>query len=74
MFWFQVCSLQENGNLNPQVTGETNDKRKKKNYYGTAVGRNKITLRLSTINVDVRDTFFFFKHSTEDSQQQGFMP
>jgi len=45
---------------------------KKKNYYGTAVGRNKITMRLSTIKVDVRATFFF-KQSTEDSQQQGFM-
>ena len=44
-----------------------------KNSYGTAVGRNKIALRLSTIKVDVRATFFFFKHSTADSQQQGFM-
>jgi hypothetical protein len=35
----------ENGNLNPQVTGKTKDR---KNYYGTAVGRNKITERLST--------------------------
>jgi len=43
------------GNMNPQVTGKTNEK---KNYYGTAVGRNKITLRLSTIKVDVRATFF----------------
>jgi len=48
--------------------------KKKKIYYGTAVGRNKITLILSTIKVDIRATFFFFsKHSTEDSQQQGFM-
>jgi len=30
-----------------------------KKYYGTAVGRNKITIRLSTIKVDVRATFFF---------------
>jgi len=66
--------VQENGNLNPQVTGKTNDTKKKKIYYGTAVGRNKITLILSTIKVDIRATFFFFsKHSTEDSQQQGFM-
>jgi len=37
--------------------------KKKKIYYGTAVGRNKITLILSTIKVDIRATFFFFQNT-----------
>jgi hypothetical protein len=35
-----------------------------KNYYGTAVGRNKITMRLSIIKVDVKAIFFFFSSNT----------
>jgi hypothetical protein len=40
----------------------TNKQTNKNNYYGTAVERNKITLRLSTIKVDVRATFFQTLH------------